>query len=368
MIPFATVSTVFVTGIFDKAYAATEESAKSGWGWNPLKPITDSWENFTNWLKAIPHNIAEFSVNLMADLYQLSTDLILKTPLWIFDNEWFHNTTYKFSLFAIGIVSVLSVVESVKRMLSGVRKGKRKAMDMKDILKRWFLVSGALTAIPFLFQKAFQGLNFVSETINSMGADTVKAVAIPENIKIFDILTVLTFDLILIASMVPILWKNGRRFFDIMVLGVISPFALTAWIFDSYRHLFNQWWDNLKHLSLVQIYYAVFLLMLGWFLFGTPTPDTFSGMLIKMLVVIGGFARMVEPPRIVSKHLDNGGGFDEVWGKNIKKTKDGIKKNIQLAKDVVKGPTGLAKRAWKAANPAPKVVKGTTRMQRLHKK
>lgn len=302
----------------------------------------------------------------MADLYQLSTDLILKTPLWIFDNEWFHNTTYKFSLFSIGIVSVLTVIESIKRMSSGFTKRKKQAMDIKVILKRWFLVSSVLTLVPFLFLKGFQGLNLISETINTMGGDTIETVAIPKSIKIFDVLTIFVFDLILIASMIPILWKNGRRFFDIMVLGVVTPFALTAWIFDSYRHLFNQWWENLKHLSLVQVYYAVFLLMLGWFLFGTPTPDSFNGMLIKMLVVIGGFARMVEPPRIISNHLDSGEGMDEVVSKDINKTKRSVKKNLKLAKDLVTGST--VKRVWNVAVPKPKIVKGNTRMQRLHKK
>lgn len=360
-----------ITGIFNKAYAATVEpvSSKNRWNLNPFQPLVDSWDNFIAWLNKVPHNIAEFSVNLMADLYMLSTDLILKTPLWIFDNEWFHNTTYQFSLFSIGIVSVLTVLESIKRMLSGVLGPRKPAMDIKVILKRWFLVAGALSIMPFIFLKGFQGLNFISETINAMGGDTIKAVTLPESIKLFDVLTILTFDVILIASMVPILWKNGRRFFDIMVLGVISPFALTAWIFDSYKHLFRQWWDNLKHLSLVQIYYAVFLLMLGWFLFGTPTPDTFNGMLLKMLVVIGGFARMVEPPRLISKHLDSGGGLDEVVSKNIKKTKEGITKNVNVVKNLASGPSGWVKTLWDTVNDKPKKsMKGAGKLVSSKKK
>lgn len=352
------------------AHAATLESPKGGggwgWNWNPLQPITDSWDKFMEWVHNIPTNIASFSVNLMGDLYHLCTDLIFKTPLWIFDNDWFKNTTYQFSLFSIGIVTVLTVVEAIKRMLSGIGKKKRTSMELKDIVPRWFLVSGALTVFPYLFQKAFQGLNFISEMINSMGADTIKAVAIPESLKMFDVLTILVFDVILIASVVPILWKNGRRFFDIMLLGVSAPFALTAWIFDSYRHLFKQWWENLKHLSLVQVYYALFLLMLGWFMFGTPTPDTFSGMLIKMLVVVGGFARMVDPPRLVSKHLDDGGGFDEVFSKNINKTRRGLLKNAKLVRDIVQAPKSLLSKVAKPS--ATKTVQGATRMARNHGK
>ena len=41
-----------------------------------------------------------------------------------------------------------------------------------------------------------------------MGTDTIKAVAVPETLKMFDVLTILVFDVILIASVVPILWKT----------------------------------------------------------------------------------------------------------------------------------------------------------------
>src|SRR5690606_21145860 len=138
----------------------------------------------------------------------------------------------------------------------------------------------------------------------SMGGDTIKAVAAFENLGFFDVLTLLVFDAVLIVTIIPVLWQNGRRFFDIMLLGVTTPLALTAWIFDGYKKYFDQWWTNLKHLSLVQVFYSLFLLVLGWFIFGVPTPTDFTGMVVKLLVVIGGFARMVNPPRIISSKLD----------------------------------------------------------------
>ncbi|MGV3163515.1 hypothetical protein, partial [Streptococcus hyovaginalis] len=143
---------------------------------------------------------------------------------------------------------------------------------------------------------------------------------------------------------VPVLWQNGRRFFDIMVLGVVSPLALTAWIFDPYRHLFRQWWDNVKHLSLVQVYYSLFLLILGWFIFGIPTPSAITGMIVKMLVVIGGFNRMTSPPRIVTKHLDRGGGLDEVY--DTDSTTKKVKRNIKDTIDIVTRPSSAVKKVY----------------------
>ena len=299
---------------------------------NPLKPIVDDWNTVKEWFKELPHNIGKWSIELMAKIYELATSLILKTPLWLFDNDWFKNTTYKFSLISIGIVSVLTSVEGIKRMLPK-RSGhnKIKPMELKDIARRWFLVAGAMTATPFLFQKAFQGLNWLSETLISMGADNMRTNAMPDNIVPLDVVILLLFDVLLITTLIPVLWKNGRRFFDLLILGAVTPFALSAWIFDSYRGYYKQWWGSVKHLALVQVYHALFLLVLGWFIFGVPTPSDMVGLTVKLLIVIGGFSRLQSPPRLISGHMDdNKEGFESGYSKTVRTTKNNIEKTKAL--------------------------------------
>jgi hypothetical protein len=360
------MSSTFLSGIVSKAEAAPL------FGTPPIKiireksePITAIPEAFaglmeqvnkvTDWFNDLPHTIAEMSVSLMAWLYDLCAQLILTTPLWIFNNEWFENTTYLFSMLSIGLVSVLTIVEAIKRMVSGLmKKNKYKPMELKTILTRWFIVAGVTTAVPWLFQKAFQGLNKVSDLLIAMGADTMRSVALPATITTFDVITLCVFDLVLISTMVPILWKNGRRFFDLMVLGVVAPVALTAWIFDSYRSYFKQWWERVKHLSLVQVYYALFLLILGWFIFGVPTPQEYTGLIVKLLVVIGGFARMVSPPRMIQKHFDNGPGLDE----NIREFNAARKTTIKRVKTAGKMIT----------NPKAAVVEGAASLLKPKKR
>lgn len=363
VIPFAVVSSSFITGASSKALAATASSdikapadlilSKVRGGSNPISAVADSIAklneriDFINiWMQDLPHHIAVLSVKLMAWLYDLSATLILKTPLWIFNNEWFENTTYMFSLLSIGLVSVLTVIESIKQMLPNNKRKRTSPMDMKTILKRWVVVAGLTTAVPFVFQKSFQLLNWVSDLLVSAGADTMSSVAVPTKISGFDVVALAIFDVVLISSIVPVLWKNGRRFFDLMVLGVTAPVAMTAWIFDPYRHHFNQWWANLKQLSLVQIYYALFLLILGWFIFGVPTPTQFTGLIVKLLVVIGGFARMSNPPRMVQKYLDTGGGFDEVYGGAVA-TKNKVVRNVKDTIDIVTRPHSAVKKVGK---------------------
>ncbi|UPI12699.1 hypothetical protein [Bacillus phage SBSphiJ4] len=360
--PVAVLSSAVVSSMSAKAYAQTTDIKAPidllllgrNKDQNVLMAIPEAVQMFNTavskvneFLSDLPHNIAEMSVHLMSWLYELCATLILKTPLWLFNNEWFENTTYLFSLLAIGIVSVLTVIESVKLMLSRGKKKRSGPMDFKLIMQRWGIVAAAMTGIPFCFQKAFQGLNKISDVLISMGASTMDAIALPTHISVWDVCSLVLFDVVLISTIVPVLWQNGRRFFDVMVLGVTAPLALTAWIFDPYRHLFQQWWNNLKHLSMVQVYYALFLLILGWFIFGVPTPKDVVGIVVKMLVVIGGFTRMTSPPRLIAKHLDNGGGLDEVYGGDKNDTIKKVQRNFKDTAKILMKPSSAAQTVYK---------------------
>lgn len=237
-------------------------------------------------------------------LYKLAADLLLKTPTWIFDNEWFKNTTLMFSASSIGITSVLTMLEGIKRMLSGLqyKNGKKifkfiksQPMDVKDIAKRWGLVSLGLLGVPWAFKTAFSGLNWVSNKLIDMNVDLMDAQKLA-HMDWFNVITMGVFDVVLISTLIPTLWKNGKRFFDLLVLAMVGPLALTAWVFDDYRAFYYQWWNNVKKLSVVQIYHGIFLLIIGWFIFGISTPMNPLGMIVKLLIVTGGFARMQNPP------------------------------------------------------------------------
>ena len=95
----------------------------------------------------------------MSGLYTLCSNLILKTPTWIFDNQWFKDTTLIFSSAAIGVTSSLTALEGVRRMFSGLKPKKSskdplfkwldaKPMDLKDIAKRWGIASLGMLSVP----------------------------------------------------------------------------------------------------------------------------------------------------------------------------------------------------------------------------
>ncbi|AGY46727.1 hypothetical protein BigBertha_219 [Bacillus phage BigBertha] len=356
-VPAAVISTLTFTTMGDTAYAETVDTSsvlekstgilsaivKGGVSSalpTPVQEIINWLGEFVTIIKTIPTNVAKMSADLLAWIYELCTGLILQTPLFLFDNEWFTTMSLGFSGVAVGIVVVLTIIECIKRMLSGASK-KIRPMEFTTIMKRWSLVAGVTSVTPFLFKSAFRVLNFISGKLTSMGSDIMTASALTTTFSTIDIITLLVFDAILISTVIPMLWTNGRRFFDLLVLGVVAPVALSCWVFDSHRHFFQQWWSNVKHLSLVQVYHSLFLLIIGLFIFGIPFPMTFTGTAVKLLVVIGGFARMQNPPKIIANKLDNGKGLDEVMKSNVKETSKKLIKNFAMSKSTLLSPLTL---------------------------
>src|SRR5690606_22047794 len=144
--------------------------------------------------------------------------------------------------------------------------------------------------------------------------------------------------IVLIALLIPILLQNGRRWWDLMCLAAVSPFALASWIFDRHEHFFNQWWSNVKRLSLVQLVYALFILMLGLFIYATRfmSPDAW---LIKILIISGGLFRLANPPQFVTNYA-RGGDIESMYGDmkgSAKRVFDTITlKNIKSAQFIKK--------------------------------
>jgi len=360
---------LFLTGFANKAYAAVFEknidTYKNPTNLNPFTAIPDAWKSAMdttssaiNWIKDLPP-LPEMTINLTNTLYSLLTELILRTPLWLFSGEWFAQTTYLFSIMAVSIVSFLTIVEGIKKYF------RKESVDVLTISKRWFLVAGLSSIAPMLFQKSFALLNWFTGWINSIGGEMMFNV---QSGMPFDYLILLLFDLVLLSQVVPILLQNGRRFFDIMCLAVTTPLALTTFIFDPLSHIFRQWWSSLKALSLVQLVYAAFLLLLGLFIYGAPTPSDFLGFLTKMLIIIGAFARLKNPPLFIKRHLDQGGTIGDIYNEGAKSRKSFIK-DMKSGKGVIKNLTNPTKAMYNMIVPkAPEKVNPTSRMSRIHGK
>lgn len=284
-------------GIFSK-----EAILEKGGSWSEIKDvfeklgmILDKIISAAKWVNHAIENIQEISIDFLSFLYETLAKIVLTTPTMIFNNPFIQNTTLTFSVISITLVTILTMFESIMQIT------KQKHTKFKDIIKRYFTVVTVTGFAPFLFEKGFDLINKLTHAVTKIGGDFANSKLLLSNQDMtnWDIGILLGFDIVLFAMLFPILLQNGRRWWDLMCLAAVSPLAGTAYVFDRHRHYFKSWWKSVKHLSLIQLVYAVFIMLMGVFIFGTQNMVGWA-LILKLAIVAGGMWRMLNPPRIVN--------------------------------------------------------------------
>jgi hypothetical protein len=280
---------------------------------------------FSGVLSQVTNNSVQF---LFSHIYKFVTEIVLFTPEWIFGNDWFPAAVSNYSMLSIGIVVIFTMIEGLKRMcrMSHTR--------FRDTIKKFPIMLGVSAATPFLFVNGVKLLNkatrFIVELSSSaMDSGTISIFASSFFFEPINILFMVIFLIIVVIMCVPMVLLHARRWFDMIVLGMITPLSMSAWLFQSTEHYFHLWLRSIKNLAMIQLSYGVFISLLGVLMFSTPNPTTFIGMLSKSLVLCGAIYRLAYPPQFIKRFDDNGGGVMK-WSKQMKEyAEDKIKKGKQ---------------------------------------
>jgi hypothetical protein len=343
--PFATVSTASLLFVFKSVKAATigevvfqkkgvlthVANSKTGLSLTDIpKGLIHSLEGITgyvikglDWFNNLPFSIPKLTADLLTHIYHFMANIVLQTPLFIFNNPYLKNTSLTFALISITIVTMLTVFEAFMQMF------KKDHTPFNKIIKRWAIVAGVSGFLPFAFETSFDYLNKLSNAITKISifnGTNDNGFISNQTISWFDTGIVILFDLASIALLIPVCFQAGKRWWDLMCLACISPLALSTWVFDRHRHYFNLWWSKVKSLSLVQLVYSVFILLMGIFIFSTQgIQGGLFTLIIKLLIVAGGLLRLLNPPNFVTRMTgDKSDVFDQYdEGKNtLKETWD----------------------------------------------
>jgi hypothetical protein len=330
VIPYSVVTTASLIFTFNSAKAATigdvvfqkqgilTHGMKNGYSLAELPKqaihnldiITGKIITLLDWFNNIPGSLPKLTADLLTFIYHFMAKVILQTPLFLFNNPYLKNTSLTFSLISITIVTLLTVFEAFMQMF------KKDHTPFNKIIKRWAIVAGVSGFLPFMFETGFDYINKLSDAITKIGVlngGNANGFIYNQTLGFFDTIIVILFDLASIALLIPVAFQSGKRWFDIMVLSCISPLALSTWIFDRHRNYFSMWWNKVKSISLVQLVYSVFILMMGIFIFSTQSiQGGIFTLIIKLLVVGGSLMRMMNPPSFVSRMTgDKSDMFDQ---------------------------------------------------------
>ncbi|PLR72288.1 hypothetical protein [Bacillus sp. UMB0728] len=277
-----------------------------------------------DWVRNIKEHIYQWSLDLLSFTYETLVNVVLHTPLMIFNNPYIKNTSLTFSMISVSIIVLLTVYEMIMKML------KKKHTDFPTILKRMPIAIGVAGFAPYLFQKAFEMINKITKGITKVGGVVLNGDTFANIVSVgeWDVLLLLLFDVTLLGLLIPILLQNGRRWFDLLCLAAVTPLALTAWMFDRYSHMFDQWWNSIKRKSVIQLVYATFIVLMGVFIYGTRfiSPDLF---LIKLLITIGSLHALYSPPQIVRSYSRGDGDLTTMYS-DYKNSAKGIYNTITL--------------------------------------
>ncbi|WP_140450378.1 hypothetical protein [Priestia megaterium] len=328
IIPFGVVTSTFLfanmadaasftdDGDVTKGYFSGKAMEERGGSFSDFKSVFAKIEQVANFLitggdtiKNAPSTLPNASIEFLAWIYKTTSSVILYTPLMLFNNQYFKDTTGIFMTISAGLVVILTIFEGIKRMC------KKDSTGLKEIGVRVPVATIIAGAAPWLFKKTFQMLNYVSSIFINLSHKQMTN--IKENpLVMWDGLNTLAlfgFDIVLLFMMFGVFMQNARRWFDIICLGALTPVALTAWIFKDHRHHFDTWYSNVKDLSFVHLYYAIFLFIIGMIMFGTPMYSLVTmptAFLAKFLIIIGGLYRLKQPPKIFSSKVENGVGIN----------------------------------------------------------
>lgn len=320
--------TLLERGDVRKGLFTKEKIVERGGSLEEFKNFFGEWEKIFKkiddvslWFNDIYQHISDFSIDLFSYIYEILTKIVIHTPLFIFNNPYLKNTSLTLSIISITLVTILTVFESIMQI------SKQRHTKFTDILKRYPIAIAITGFTPFLFEKGFTAINKLSSAITHIGGvvnrNDLALISAPSSG--LDVLIMLIFDGMLLGLLIPILLQNGRRWFDLLVLAVISPLAFTAFCFDRHRHYFDKWLTHVKKLSLVQIVYAMFIMLMGVMLYGTRfmTGGLFEVFIPKALITLGCLHALSNPPKFILAMTDNGHdvvGMGESYANTFKKT------------------------------------------------
>ncbi|AZV43699.1 hypothetical protein BAOM_3090 [Peribacillus asahii] len=334
MIPTTAISTTFLFAKFTQAksflergdvsngYFSGKAIAERGGLTSEISRFFEEANKTIEYFKNINQHIYQWSLDLLSFTYETLTTIVLQTPLFLFNNSFVKNTSTTFSMISVSIVILFTIYEMIMKLL------KKRHTDFKTIIKRFPLAVAATGFAPFLFEKSFELINKITKGITQVGGITLNGSSFANFVTVgeIDVLILLLFDVTLLSLLIPIFLQQGKRWWELFCLSAISPLALSAWVFDRHSHLFHQWWNHIKRLSMVQLVYGTFIVLLGVFIYGTRfiSPEMFF---VKLLVTIGALTSLSNPPQIVKAYSRGDGDIFSMYD-SYKNTALGIYKTV----------------------------------------
>lgn len=257
-----------------------------------------------------------FIIDFVAWIFSDVLQYILFTPFEFFKSATATSVLLKMGVFSGGLVTLLAMIEGIKRTLS------MKHTSMTQIIARYPIALGVSAAAPFLFyyaglgtnelvkfmglitQSSLDGLDFYTSTLQEIGEHVMEAIVM------------FFFLLVMVYYVFKILLYHANRWFGLLFNMVTTPIAMTAFMFKPYENVASGWLKDSVHKFMVVVVHSFFLGLIGILLYA-PTSEyildtvgIFKYAIVKLMFAIGGLQMMLKPPSWISGWFDSGDNFN----------------------------------------------------------
>jgi len=251
-------------------------------------PIPDYFHSFLYWL--------------LGWIFRLICGVVYTLPVWIFTSTGFMHT---FSAVAILSISLIGLKGVWKGVATGYAKQEVSNKEIGGMVWRLVIVMIGIGFLPTGLDAATHIINRVTLTIGKFGfaqitgkpdVSTLNNAVITKGFTDIDVFGLAIFDALLLWNAVPLLFQAGRRWVDMAILGVVSPLALSCFVFEDTKHYGRTWWNGVKKIGVEQIWQVSLLAFLLLLMFGSKQITGPADVFVKVLLLIGGLSRMKQPP------------------------------------------------------------------------
>lgn len=237
---------------------------------------------------------------------------VLFTPFELFKNPAMIGILLKMSGISMAVVTVLTMIEGLKRTLS------LSYTPMTQIAIRFPIAIVVSAIVPFIFYYTAIGVN---ELVSYMGLITGGAM---EGNDVFVnhltglsnsiFMSVLTFFFLIALGfyLFKILLYHAYRWFGLMFNMLVTPFVMVSYIFKPFESILSMWTKDNIQKFFVQVAHSFMLGLIAIILYSPnmlPTGSAWQGMeygIIKIMLAIGGLHMMLNPPGWVRGMMDSG--------------------------------------------------------------
>lgn len=265
-----------------------------------LPKVFNKTANYAMQSDGVLQDTIKVAIDCLSYIYNLITHVIIATPSVIFNSTWFSESYLKFAGLSVVVFTIMALWNAGRKTFN------LKSTALRDVVKRYFLAVTGIGFATFFFQQFFKVIKFISEIIVSIGYNEIysKDFSSFSALGTGDTVALVLFILVLIGLTVKIVLENGRRWFGLASIGLMSSFSLSAWVFDSTRVVFNDVKEKFIKLSLTQVYHASVISLMGVFLVSTAGVNNFTELIIKLSTICGAFTVLAKPPKFFDRLID----------------------------------------------------------------